>query len=266
MKADGGKPYLKIGDVARMVGVSPSSIRTWESLGLTRPRRTESRYRLYSSEDVRLLKRARFLRKERGMNGPAIVAMLRRDGHVRPSADGAAGSIGRRLRQLRTRRGASLAEVAKGVGISVGFLSAIERSQMTASVGTLRKLARFYKTNILDFHNAAEANGRVVRPKTRKVLEAGPGVRMELLAWGNTVMEPHLFRIAPNSGSGEPYTHEGEEFLLVLRGALQIALADEEFLLKTGDSFYFESATPHRWKNPGRSETWVLWVNTPPTF
>jgi DNA-binding transcriptional MerR regulator/mannose-6-phosphate isomerase-like protein (cupin superfamily) len=266
MKADGGKPYLKIGDVARMVGVSPSSIRTWESLGLTRPQRTESKYRLYSNEDVRVLKRARFLRKVRGMNGPAIVAMLRRDGSVRPSADGAAGAIGTRLRQLRTRRGASLAEVAKEVGISVGFLSAIERSQMTASVGTLRKLARFYKTNILDLHGLAETNGRVVRPKTRKVLEAGPGVRMELLAWGNTVMEPHLFRIAPNAGSGESYTHEGEEFLLVMRGELRIALAEEEYVLKTGDSFYFESATPHRWENPGRNETWVLWVNTPPTF
>jgi DNA-binding transcriptional MerR regulator/mannose-6-phosphate isomerase-like protein (cupin superfamily) len=266
MKADGGKPYLKIGDVARMVGVSPSSIRTWESLGLTRPQRTESKYRLYSNEDVRVLKRARFLRKVRGMNGPAIVAMLRRDGSVRPAADGAAGAIGTRLRQLRTRRGASLAEVAKEVGISVGFLSAIERSQMTASVGTLRKLARFYKTNILDLHGLAETNGRVVRPKTRKVLEAGPGVRMELLAWGNTVMEPHLFRIAPNAGSGESYTHEGEEFLLVMRGELRIALAEEEYVLKTGDSFYFESATPHRWENPGRSETWVLWVNTPPTF
>ena len=59
-------------------------------------------------------------------------------------------------------------------------------------------------------------------PAERKVLEAGPGVRMELLAWGNTVMEPHLFRIAPQSGSGESYHHEGEEFLYVLQGELQI--------------------------------------------
>ena len=36
--------------------------------------------------------------------------------------------------------------------------------------------------------------------------------------------------------------------------------------LKNGDSFYFESATPHSWKNPGHKETCVLWVNTPPTF
>jgi transcriptional regulator with XRE-family HTH domain len=185
---------------------------------------------------------------------------------VRPSTDGAAGAIGGRLRQLRTRRGLSLATVAKAAGISVGFLSAIERSQMSASISTLRRLARFYKTNILDFFDPAEAGRRHVRPAERKVLEAGPGVRMELLAWGNTVMEPHLFRIAPRAGSGESYTHEGEEFLLVLRGELQLALDREEYRLRSGDSFYFESSTPHRWKNPGRSETWVLWVNTPPTF
>jgi DNA-binding transcriptional MerR regulator/quercetin dioxygenase-like cupin family protein len=266
MKADAAKAYLKIGDVARAVGVSPSVIRSWESLGLMRPRRTQSKYRLYTAADVKLLKRARFLRRVRGMNAPAIVELLKREGLVKPSQNGSAGAIGVRLRQLRMRRQFSLAQVASAVGISVGFLSAIERSQMSASISTLRKLARFYKTNILDFFDPAEAGSRVVRPAERKVLEAGPGVRMELLAWGKTVMEPHLFRIAPKAGSGESYTHEGEEFLHVLRGELHLALEGQEFHLKSGDSFYFESATPHRWKNPGRSETWVLWVNTPPTF
>jgi DNA-binding transcriptional MerR regulator/mannose-6-phosphate isomerase-like protein (cupin superfamily) len=266
MKPEGAKPYLKIGDVARAVGVSPSVIRTWESLGLTHPHRTESKYRLYSAEDVKVLKRARFLRRVRGLNAPAIVELLKREGLVRPSPNGTASAIGARLRQMRLRKGLSLARVAKAAGISVGFLSAIERSQMSASISTFRRLARFYKTNILDFFDPAESNSRLVRPAGRKVLEAGPGVRMELLAWGNTVMEPHLFRIAPKAGSGESYTHEGEEFLLVMRGELHLALDGQEYCLKSGDSFYFESATPHRWRNPGRSETWVLWVNTPPTF
>jgi DNA-binding transcriptional MerR regulator/quercetin dioxygenase-like cupin family protein len=258
--------YLKIGDVARAVGVSPSVIRGWENLGLTHPRRTESKYRLYSPEDVKLLKRARFLRKVRGLNAPAIVQLLRRQGRTRPAKDGNAGAIASHLRQLRNKRRLSLSEVAEAVGISVGFLSALERSQMSGSVGTLRKLARFYKTNILDFFGANGANSRQVQPERRKVLEAGPGVRMELLAWGNTVMEPHLFRVAPQAGSGDAYSHDGEEFLFVLRGALYITLEEQEYRLKAGDSFYFESATPHRWKNPGRTETWVLWVNTPPTF
>jgi DNA-binding transcriptional MerR regulator/mannose-6-phosphate isomerase-like protein (cupin superfamily) len=265
MKTSAPQPYLKIGDVARLVGVSSSVIRSWERLGLTQPHRTTSRYRLYSAGDVKLLKRARFLRK-RGLNAPAIVQLLKRDGLVRPSTKSSDGAIGVHLRQMRTRLGLSLAQVAKAVGISVGFLSALERSQMSASVSTLRKLARFYKTNILDFFDPMESSSPLVPANKRKTLEAGPGVCMELLAWGNTVMEPHLFRISPRAGSGESYTHDGEEFLYVLRGELHISVAETEYRLKPGDSFYFESATPHRWHNPGRSETRVLWVNTPPTF
>ena len=101
----------------------------------------------------------------------------------------------------------------------------------------------------------------------RKILETTPGIRMELLAWGQTVMEPHIFRIKPGGGSGESYSHEGEEFLHILRGEFEIWLNDaEHYHLKQGDSLYFESSTPHRWKNPGRTETSLLWVNTPPTF
>src|SRR5271168_3271626 len=266
MKSAEPRPKLKIGEVARLAGISPSLIRSWERLGLTRPQRTASRYRVYTAEDVKLLKRARFLRKVRGLNAPAIVELLRREGRVRPAADGSASAIGSHLRQLRAKRKLSLAQVARAAGISVGFLSALERSQMSGSVGTLRKLARFYKTNILDFFDASGASSRQVRPAERKVLEAGEGVRMELLAWGNTVMEPHLFRVAPEAGSGDPYTHDGEEFIYVLRGDLEITVGDEEYRLKPGDSFYFESATPHRWRNPGCKETWILWINTPPTF
>jgi DNA-binding transcriptional MerR regulator/quercetin dioxygenase-like cupin family protein len=266
MMSSGAQVYLKIGDVARSVGISPSAIRGWEALGLTHPHRSKSRYRLYTNDDVRLLKKARYLRKIRGLNAAAIVQMLKREGAIKPDAGSGTPSIGPRLRRLRAKRGVSLAEVAAAAGISIGFLSALERSQMSASVGTLRRLARYYRTNILDFFDATELNTRLVRPPKRKVLEAGPGVRMELLAWGNKVMEPHLFRIAPKAGSGESYAHEGEEFLFVLRGELAIALDGEEYHLKRGDSFYFESATPHHWKNPGRSETWLLWVNTPPTF
>ena len=259
--------YLKIGDVARLVGVSPSLLRSWESVGLVSPPRTRSRYRLYTPEDVRVLKRARFLRRVRGLNAPAIVQVLKSQGLLPPARTAAAGSPGARLRSLRLKRGLSLAAVAGATGVSVGFLSALERAQMTASVGTLRKLARFYKMNILDFFNPTAANPHRVRPAERKTLQAGPGVTMELLGWGNTVMEPHLFRIAPAATSGGSYTHEGEEFLYVLQGKLEISLdGGENVRLSPGDSFYFESSTPHRWSNPGRKETLVLWVNTPPTF
>ena len=67
------------------------------------------------------------------------------------------------MRTLRLSRHLPLADVAKAVGISVGFLSAIERSHMSASVGTLRKLAYFYGLNILDFFDPAQANPYKVR-------------------------------------------------------------------------------------------------------
>lgn len=258
---------MKIGDVARQVGISPSALRTWERLGLTRPERTGSRYRLYTQKDVRLLKRAKFLRRVRGLNPPAIVHLLKRNGQIRAPAAPPSGATGRRLRRRRLEKQLSLVTVARATGISVGFLSAVERGQMSASVSTLRKLAGFYNINILSLFDPAPANPFVVRPHERKVLEAGTGVRMELLAWGNAVMEPHLFRIAPGCGSEEAYSHEGEEFLYILRGQLEIQLDDgHAHRLSTGDSFYFESSTPHRWMNPGKTETCVLWVNTPPTF
>jgi transcriptional regulator with XRE-family HTH domain len=257
---------LRISQVARRVGISSSALRSWEALGLVAPQRTESRYRLYTELDVRVLQRALFLRRARGLNPAAIVHVLKRQGIVSAPSETAV-LPGQRFRRLRTRRGLSLAQVARATGVSVGFLSALERGQMRSSVATLRRIARFYRTNILSLFEAAGENPRLVRPAQRKILETSAGVRMELLAWGHTAMEPHLFRVKPYGGSGESYAHEGEEFLHVLRGEFEIWLSNKEhYRLKPGDSLYFESSTPHRWRNPGRTETWLLWVNTPPTF
>ena len=244
---------LRISEVARRVGISSSALRAWEALGLLSPERTESRYRLFTESDVRLLQRAIFLRRVRGLNPAAIVHVLKRQGVV--SAPRESSLLpGQRFRRLRTRRDLSLAQVARATGVSVGFLSGLERGQMRSSIATLRRIARFYRTNILSLFETAGDNPRLVRPHQRKILETTPDVRMELLAWGNTVMEPHLFRIKPGGGSGASYSHEGEEFLHVLRGNFEIWLgAKEHYHLKPGDSLYFESSLPHRWKNPGRT-------------
>jgi len=228
--------------------------------------RTETRYQQYTEADLRLVRRPIFLRRARGLNPAAIAHVLKRRGTISAPAEGAL-LPGQRFRRLRAKRGLSLAQVAKATGVSVGFLSALERGQMRSSIATLRRIARFYRMNILSLFEPAQENPRLVKPGQRKVLEASPGVRMELLAWGHTAMEPHLFRIKPGGGSGESYSHEGEEFLHVLRGNFEIWLDGKEYYaLKQGDSLYFESSTPHRWKNSGRREAWVLWVNTPPTF
>lgn len=265
-KSPSPQPLLRISEVARRLAISSSALRAWEALGLVSPQRTESRYRMYTEADVRLLQRAIFLRRARGLNPAAIVHVLKKQGVVSAPAD-APQLPGQRFRRLRLRRKLSLAQVARATHVSVGFLSALERGQMRCSIATLRRIARFYKTNIISLFETNGDGQRLVRPSERKILETSPNVRMELLAWGNTAMEPHLFRVKPGGGSGESYSHEGEEFLHVLRGEFELWLHNEDhYHLKAGDSLYFESSTPHRWKNPGRAEAWILWVNTPPTF
>jgi DNA-binding transcriptional MerR regulator len=265
-KTPGRQPLLRISEVARRLAISSSALRAWEALGLVSPQRTESRYRMFTEGDVRLLQRAIFLRRARGLNPAAIVHVLKKQGIVSAPAD-APQLPGHRFRRLRMRRKLSLAQVARATSVSVGFLSALERGQMRCSIATLRRIARFYKTNIISLFETNGEAQHLVRPSERKILETSPNVRMELLAWGNTAMEPHLFRVKPGGGSGESYSHEGEEFLHVLRGEFELWLHnDGHYLLKAGDSLYFESSTPHRWKNPGRAEAWILWVNTPPTF
>ncbi len=260
---------LKIGDVARRLGVSPSMLRAWEKLGLARPARTDSKYRLYTNEDLKVLRRAVYLRRVQGLNAPAILRQLRQEGLASKAArklPSEPSALGPKLRKLRMQRGEPLSIVAKATGVSIGFLSNLERSQSEASVGILRKLAQYYGLNILDFFNPIEGTTPLVRPRDRKVLEGGPGVQMELLASGKITMEPHLFRIAPGAGSGDSYAHQGEEFLFLVRGQLAITLESEEFQLRAGDSFYFGSHTQHRWINPGKTVAVVLWINTPPTF
>ena len=110
------------------------------------------------------------------------------------------------------------------------------------------------------------SQGPLVRPSERQTLHGWEGVRMDLLAWGDTVMEPHLFHINPGCGSSEVYSHAGQEFLFVLAGQLTIMLDQATYKLSKGDSFYFESQVAHRWTNPGKSVSSVLWINTPPTF
>jgi DNA-binding transcriptional MerR regulator/quercetin dioxygenase-like cupin family protein len=265
-KSSARQPLLKISEVARRLAISSSALRAWEALGLVSPRRTESRYRMYTEADLRLLQRALFLRRARGLNPAAIVHVLKKQGVVSAPAE-VSQLPGQLFRRLRLRRKLSLSHVARDTGVSVGFLSSLERGQMRCSIGTLRRIARFYKTNIMALFETNGDAQRLVRAADRKILETSPDVRMELLAWGNTAMEPHLFRVKPGGGSGESYAHEGEEFLHVLRGEFELWLHNEgRYRLKAGDSLYFESSTPHRWKNPGRAEAWVLWVNTPPTF
>src|SRR2546430_9882518 len=130
------KRLLRISEVARRVGISSSALRAWEALGLVTPQRTQSRYRLYGESEVRLLQRAIFLRRARGLNPPAIVHVLKRQGAVSRPAEGALVPW-QRFRRLRAKRGHCLGHVGKANCVSVGSLSAHGHGHMCSSVATL---------------------------------------------------------------------------------------------------------------------------------
>ena len=266
------KVYFRIGEAARMLGVSASSLRNWERMGLLIPTRSHARYRLYSREALGKLREVKYLRTVKGVNPAGIAAILQNKvGANVPAASSAQrttrSGIAPRLARLRHELGLTLSEVASQTGVSVSFLSSLEHGYSSASIATLQKLARLYRTNVLSFFADEDNSRRLVRSRDRKVLKPNAGVEMDLLASGNKIMEPHLFRIAPGAGSGGSYSHEGEEFIFVLQGKLEVWLDEvERYVLDSGDSLYFESTQAHRWQNLSKKETSLLWVNTPATF
>ena len=151
--------------------------------------------------------------------------------------------------------------------ISAGFLSAIELSKANASIATLQRLAAVYNSTVLEFFDMPHHRVRLIGPDQRRVLKTESGVQMELLSVGTKMLECMLFRVPPRSGSDGAYSHVGEEFIYMISGELEIWLDEQErHLLRTGDSFWFESNLGHRWFNPSNKEAVLIWINTPPTF
>ncbi|HEX2141530.1 MAG TPA: MerR family transcriptional regulator [Candidatus Limnocylindria bacterium] len=261
-------PTYRIGEAARMVDTSPSALRSWERQGLVRPRRTRSGYRLYTDSDLAVLRRVRHMRSER-VSAPGIRRLIA----ATPgrTSDGEARRRrrldGRRVRSLRLEQGLSLREAAARTGLSVSFLSAVERDASGVSVASLQRLTAAYGVTLLDLFSPATV-GQLVRPAQRRVLELqGSGVRIEQLASTSVHLEPQLFVLQPGSSSDGEYAHGGEEFLFVLDGAVTLWVGDHDcYRLRTGDALTFPSTLPHRWRNRAGGETRLLWINTPPTF
>jgi len=257
--------FLTVGQTARILGVSASTLRLWESVGLVAPIRSNGKYRLYSPELLKVLKRIKYLREVQRLNVPGIKREIGSRGAPKPNAE--PRPLGPRLLKLRRRTGIGIVEAAKRAGISAGFLSSIERSQANASVATLQRLATTYATTVMDLFQAPKRKERLVRRPDRRVLETDSGVRMELLSTGAMMLQSMLFRVAPLAGSDGSYSHQGEEFIYMMEGTLEVWLDELEcFVLNEGDSFWFESTLGHRWFNPGKQDAVLLWINTPPSF
>jgi transcriptional regulator with XRE-family HTH domain len=180
--------------------------------------------------------------------------------------------IGQEIRGLRKARNLTLAELAEASGLSVGYLSLLERDLATPSIKALHSVSRALGQTISWFFaaDAVPENERdlVVRRSRRRRLEYSAGIVDELLSPNLAgTLELLSSRFPPGASSGdEPYTHAGEEAGIVIRGRLEMWVDGKHLMLSAGDSFGFASSLPHRYRNPGPEETEVVWAITPPSY
>jgi DNA-binding transcriptional MerR regulator/mannose-6-phosphate isomerase-like protein (cupin superfamily) len=264
----------KIAEAARMAGVSPSTLRLWESQGLIDPVRTESGQRLYETEHVERLKKISWLRNDKGLNPAAIRETLDDvpgiQQKAQPKTADPQSDIGRKLRHLRREAGKTLEKVSAETGIPVSMLSTFERTSQGLSFTALHELVASFGTTL------SVLSGQEDRHTGESLIRNGQwsnwpatssGVTVQILSEGKNQMECHRFQLAPGASSEGAYQHDGEEFMHVLVGSIEIVLdGDQFFELGVGDSFYFESRRPHSWRNSFAGETVLIWINTPPTF
>jgi mannose-6-phosphate isomerase-like protein (cupin superfamily) len=71
----------------------------------------------------------------------------------------------------------------------------------------------------------------------------------------------------PGSDTGKDMLqHEGEEGGVIIQGEIELTIANQVRVLGPGDAYYFESKTPHRFRNVGKTEAVLVSANTPATF
>ena len=180
--------------------------------------------------------------------------------------------LGPEISTLRKAKRLTLEQVANLTGLSVGFISQIERNKNRPSVSAMYKLSRALGVSVNWFFFTADNDERgeashLVRGCQRRVIEFDDGIRDELLT-PNLAGRLELLSCTfePGSGVDAAYTHEGDEAGVVVEGELELWVDKSHYRLKTGDSFSFNNALPHRYRNPTDKKTVVIWAITPPSF
>ncbi len=165
--------------------------------------------------------------------------------------------IGKKIKEIREQKGMSLQELAKLTGFSSAILSQIENHLESPSLGTLLKIAKALNVKIGVFFGKEEKDSFTIVRKgegqhvARFASKDGItryGYTYQSLGIGkaNRKMEPFIVTLEPETVKNEkPYAHEGEEFIYVLEGKVEITLKDNKDVLEPGDSIYYDSTIPH---------------------
>jgi transcriptional regulator with XRE-family HTH domain len=179
--------------------------------------------------------------------------------------------IAEKLKAFRLANRMTLKQLASKAGCTDAYLSQLERGRANPSIMILKKIASALQVKVVDFFLEPETDGNDVVCKEGERIDirfkrGEAKIQMLVRNIQNKRMQPFYTTIDPGGGSKGSYSHIGEECGMVLKGILEIILNGKPYRVKKNESFYFSSQEPHSWSNPGKKETVVIWVVSPPTF
>lgn len=163
----------------------------------------------------------------------------------------------------------SLRALATEAGVSAGFLSQLERDLTDPSLETLRRLAAALGLPLFDlFQHPSDGSPAVVRRQSRVAVSSpAGGIAYTRLSPGSGRLELLEGTLEPGgSSSEEPWAHPSEECVTVLSGQLVVEVDGHAHTLQHGDSCYFDSRLPHRYRNTSARQTRFLLAITPPSY
>lgn len=177
--------------------------------------------------------------------------------------------LGRRVRELRTQGGLTLAAVALRAGLARSTLSKIENEQMSPTFDVLQRLATGLGVDMDELLSPTRDTGPTGR---RSITRAGRGQTHATPTYVHEFLctelmhkhsVPSKSRIRARSIAEFPdwVRHEGEDFLLVLEGAVELHTEFyEPVVLKAGDSIYYDAQMGHMCISVSAEDALVLWV------
>lgn len=182
--------------------------------------------------------------------------------------------LGKKLRNVRRRKGSTLKEVAAQSGLSEGHLSKIETGKAIPSLPVLHRIAGCLGLNLAHLFDATDDERAVVLRAGRRPLISldplrnGRGVTLERVISHapENALQCNIHILEPDGASDGQISHHGEEVGYVIEGQVELKLDGEIHVLGPGDTFHFRSDRDHGYRNVGGSRARIFWVNTPPTF
>ena len=177
-------------------------------------------------------------------------------------------SHGEMLRAAREKRGFSLDELASRTGISRDTLAQVEAGDIMLPLGQLIKLSKALSLRMGDViskgkepFTIVKSDQRLSSVRLREARQVSHGYEYESLAAGkkDRLMEPFIVTLHP-SGAAEPSSHDGQEFIYVLDGEMEVVIENARDILKPGDSVYYDSTSMHLVKAHGGKPAKILAV------